>query len=123
LLRFYGFGVDEITSATSDGNLDLDIDPKLAWALQNRHVFPVNVNRASRAMLLRVPGLGTKTVGRILTTRRYRTLRYEDLTRMGASLRKARSFITASNWSPGGLTDSADLRARFAPPPEQLSLI
>lgn len=123
LLRFYGFGVDEITGATPDGNLDLDIDPKLAWALQNRHHFPVDVNRATREMLLRVPGLGTKTVGRILTTRRYRTLRYEDLTRMGASLRKARSFITASDWSPGGLTDSANLRARFAPPPEQLSLI
>ncbi|MCA1776835.1 MAG: putative DNA modification/repair radical SAM protein, partial [Loktanella sp.] len=123
LLRFYGFGVDEITGATPDGNLDLDIDPKLAWALQNRHHFPVDVNRATREMLLRVPGLGTKTVGRILTTRRYRTLRYEDLTRMGASLRKARSFITASDWSPGGLTDSANLRARFAAPPEQLSLI
>ena len=122
LLRFYGFDVSEITSARPDGNLDLEVDPKLAWALQNRHLFPVDVNRASREMLLRVPGFGTRSVGRILSTRRHRTLRYEDLQRLGASLKKARAFITAKDWSPGGLTDSADLRARFAPPPEQLSL-
>lgn len=122
LLRFYGFDVAEITSATSDGNLDLDIDPKLAWALQNRAAFPVDVNAASKDMLLRVPGFGTKTVQRILTTRRHRTLRYEDIQRMGASLKKAQAFITAAGWTPGSLTDSAHLRARFAPPPEQLSL-
>ena len=122
LLRFYGFEVDEITAARPDGNLDLEVDPKLAWALQNRHLFPVDVNRASREMLLRVPGFGTRSVGRILATRRHRTLRYADLQRLGASLKKARAFITARDWSPGGLTDSADLRARFAPPPEQLSL-
>jgi putative DNA modification/repair radical SAM protein len=122
LLRFYGFDVDEITAARSDGNLDLEVDPKLAWALQNRHLFPVDVNRASREMLLRVPGFGTRSVGRILSTRRQRTLRYADLQRLGAALKKARAFITARDWSPGGLTDSADLRSRFAPPPEQLSL-
>ena len=123
LLRFYGFNVDEITSARPDGNLDLDIDPKLAWALQNRALFPVDVNRASREMLLRVPGFGTKTVGRILQTRRQRTLRYEDLLRLGASLKKAQPFITALGWTPGSLTDTENLRARFAPPPEQLQLI
>ena len=122
LLRFYGFDVSEITAARPDGNLDLDMDPKLAWALQNRHLFPVDVNRAGRDMLLRVPGFGTRSVGRILATRRHRTLRYDDLQRLGASLKKARAFITAKDWSPGALTDSADLRARFAPPPEQLSL-
>ena len=122
LLRFYGFDVSEITAARPDGNLDLEVDPKLAWALQNRHLFPVDVNRASREMLLRVPGFGTRSVGRILSTRRQRTLRYADLQRLGASLKKARAFITAKDWSPGGLTDSANLRARFAPPPEQLSL-
>ncbi|WP_102107540.1 putative DNA modification/repair radical SAM protein [Oceaniglobus roseus] len=122
LLRFYGFDVNEITGSAKDGNLDLDIDPKLAWALANRHHFPLDVNRASREMLLRVPGFGTKTVGRILTTRRHRSLRYDDLTRMGAILKKARPFITLTDWSPGALTDSARLRAAFAPPPEQLSL-
>lgn len=123
LLRFYGFDVTEITAGRADGNLDLDIDPKLAWALQNRALFPVDVNRASRDMLLRVPGFGTKTVGRILQTRRQRTLRYEDLLRIGASLKKAQPFITALGWTPGALTDSANLRARYAPPPEQLQLI
>lgn len=123
LLRFYGFAVGEITAARTDGNLDLDIDPKLAWALQNRALFPVDVNRAGRDMLLRVPGFGTRTVARILQTRRHRSLRYDDLQRMGAALKKARAFIVAQDWRPGGLTDSADLRARFAPPPEQLQLI
>ncbi len=122
LIRFYGFDVSEITAARSDGNLDLEMDPKLAWALANRALFPVDVQRADREMLLRVPGFGTRTVGRILSTRRHRHLRYEDLTRMGAQLKKARPFITLRDWSPGALVDSADLRARFTPPPEQLEL-
>ena len=122
LLRFYGFDLAEITGTTKDGNLDLDIDPKLAWALAHRGLFPLDVNLAARDMLLRVPGFGVKTVNRILTTRRHRSLSYEDLARMGASMKKACAFITARGWSPGSLTDSADLRARFAPPPEQLSL-
>ena len=122
LMRFYGFDVAEITAGRTDGNLDLDIDPKLAWALQNRAQFPVDVNKASKEMLLRIPGFGTRTVGRILSTRRHRGLRYDDLLRMGASLKKAQAFITARDWTPGSLTDSANLRARFAPPPEQLSL-
>ena len=123
LMRFYGFDVAEITAARPDGNLDLDLDPKLAWALQNRHLFPVDVNRAPRELLLRVPGFGTKSVGRILQSRRHRTLRYEDLQRLGALVKKAQPFITAVGWTPGALTDSANLRARFAPPPEQLQLI
>ena len=57
LLRFYGFELGEITSVTEDGNLDLQIDPKLAWALAHRGLFPIDVNRDSREMLLRVPGL------------------------------------------------------------------
>ncbi|SFD13177.1 putative DNA modification/repair radical SAM protein [Tropicimonas isoalkanivorans] len=122
LLRFYGFSVDEITSTRPDGNLDLAIDPKLAWALAHRGLFPVDVQIADKALLLRVPGFGTRTVERILSTRRHRTLRYGDLQRMGALLKKAKPFITLRDWTPGALTDSADLRARFAPPPEQLSL-
>ncbi|QXT38378.1 putative DNA modification/repair radical SAM protein [Gymnodinialimonas ceratoperidinii] len=122
LLRFYDFQLDEITGATSGGNLDLDIDPKLAWALAHRGLFPLDVNTASREMLLRVPGFGVKTVNRILASRRQRTLRYEDIARLGASLKKARAFITAKGWTPGGLIDSTNLRGLFAPPPEQLSL-
>jgi len=123
LLRFYGFDVAEITAARPDGNLDLDLDPKLAWALVNRDRFPVEVQRADRETLLRVPGFGTRTVGRILSTRRHRSLRYADLQRMGAALKRARPFIVLRDWHPGSLTDSADLRARFAPPPEQLALL
>lgn len=122
LLRFYDFELHEITSATDQGNLDLSIDPKMAWALRNRHLFPMDVNRAERAMLLRIPGIGTRTVQRILSTRRHRTLRYDDLRRMGANLKHARPFITLLDWRPGTLAEMENLKARFAPPPEQLSL-
>ncbi|MBF9034630.1 putative DNA modification/repair radical SAM protein [Rhodobacterales bacterium HKCCE2091] len=123
LMRFYGFDATEITAARPDGNLELDLDPKLAWALAHRALFPVPVQTAERALLLRVPGFGTKTVDRILKTRRYRTIRYDDIRRMGANLKTARPFIALRDWSPGALTDSETLRARFAPPPEQLRLL
>ncbi|TIP33039.1 MAG: radical SAM protein, partial [Mesorhizobium sp.] len=74
LMRFYGFSQPEILAGSNDGMLDLAIDPKLAWALRNRGRFPVDVNRADREALLRVPGLGTKVVDRILQTRRHRRL-------------------------------------------------
>ncbi|THH35164.1 putative DNA modification/repair radical SAM protein [Aliishimia ponticola] len=122
LLRFYGFDVDEITSPRPTGDLDLEIDPKLAWALANRAHFPVDVNRAGRDMLLRVPGFGTRTVKRILTARRSGALRYGDLIRIGARMNTAKPFVTLPDWSPGALTDTDDLRARFTPAPQQLSL-
>ncbi|SHI51634.1 putative DNA modification/repair radical SAM protein [Wenxinia saemankumensis] len=122
LMRFYGFDATEITAQSADGNLDLAVDPKLAWALAHRERFPVDVNRAEKEVLLRVPGFGTKTVTRILATRRHRTLRWDDLARIGANLKSARPFVTLGDWRPGRLLDTADLRARFAPPAEQLSL-
>jgi putative DNA modification/repair radical SAM protein len=124
LMRFYGFSSPEIGEAATGGMLDLAIDPKLAWALNSREQFPVDVNRASREMLLRVPGLGVKAVDRIVSVRRYRTLRLEDVGRLTRSVEKVRPFITALDWTPGGLTDALDLRARIAPEraPEQLSL-
>ncbi|KQS55771.1 radical SAM protein [Brevundimonas sp. Leaf363] len=122
LMRFYGFSAPEIGSATTDGMLDLAVDPKLAWALKNRDQFPVDVNTAAREMLLRVPGLGVKSVDRIISVRRWRTLRLDDVGRMTRSLGSVRAFITTLDWTPGGLTDAADLRARLAPPAEQLSL-
>ncbi|WP_062762339.1 putative DNA modification/repair radical SAM protein [Falsirhodobacter sp. alg1] len=118
LLRFYGFDVGEIAGG---GMLDLDIDPKTAWALAHREAFPVDINRAPREVLLRVPGFGVRTVDRVLAARRRGAVRYEHLLAMGAILKKARPFITMPGWSPRGL-DAVDLRARFAPPPEQLSL-
>ncbi len=122
LMRFYGFEADEITEKQGD-MLDLAVDPKLSWALQNRHLFPVDPNRAARDMLLRVPGFGTKTVSRVLNARRTKTLRYDDLTRIGANMKNARSFITLSDWTPGQSLDADSLRNRFAPPPEQLQLL
>lgn len=123
LLRFYGFSADEIATGAQEGHLDLEVDPKLAWALRHRGLFPLDVNRAPREMLLRVPGFGVRTVDRIVAARRTRTLRFEDVARLGALTKKARPFISLPGWSPRGLADSADLRARFAPPPEQLSLL
>jgi len=120
-MRFYGFDATEITAGT-DGNLDLAIDPKLSWALRNRHAFPVDPMRADREALLRVPGFGTKTVNRIIAARRHRRLRWDDLVRMGANMKNARPFVTLLDWTPGALLDAPDLVARFAPQPEQLSL-
>ncbi|MAY63722.1 MAG: putative DNA modification/repair radical SAM protein [Rhizobiales bacterium] len=122
LYRFYGFSVDEITEGREDGMLDLDLDPKLAWALGNRDRFPVDINTADREMLLRVPGLGQKVVKSILSARRQRRLTLEDLKRLGASLRKVKPFVTAGGWSPIKLIDRSDLRDMFAPQPEQLAL-
>ena len=78
LLRFYGFARRRDRAARrADGMLDLEIDPKLAWALRNRQRFPVDVNRRRREMLLRVPGLGKRAVDRIVAARRHRRLRLD----------------------------------------------
>ncbi len=122
LMRFYGFSAPEIGEAATDGMLDLAIDPKLAWALNRREQFPVDVNTASRELLLRVPGLGVKSVDRIVAVRRWRTLRLEDIARLCRGIDKVRPFIVALDWTPGGLTDAADLRARIAPDPAPVQM-
>jgi len=122
LMRFYQYEADEIARGTTDGFLDLDIDPKLSWALHNRDKFPLDVNRAPREMLLRVPGFGLKTVDRIVAARKDQNLRFGDLVRIGALMQKAKPFISVPDWSPRGLTDSRDLRARFLPRAGQLAL-
>ena len=100
LLRYYGFSQPELASSMPAGHLDLALDPKTVWALANREHFPVDVNTAERAALLRVPGLGVRVVKRILSTRRQRRLRYADLEAMGARLGRARYFITALDYRP-----------------------
>ncbi|MFC7475486.1 putative DNA modification/repair radical SAM protein [Dankookia sp. GCM10030260] len=116
LLRFYGFELDEIMAGGEDGNLDLGIDPKLAWALKHRERFPVDVNRAPREMLLRVPGLGAKTVDRLLSARRHRGIRSDDLARLRLPLAKLLPFLVTADHQPrGGLLDRADLRRIVAP--------
>jgi putative DNA modification/repair radical SAM protein len=123
LMRFYGFTPKEVVSATdSDGMLPLDIDPKLAWALKFRESFPVDLNRAPREMLLRVPGLGTKAVGRILSSRRWRAITLADVARLTVSIAKMRPFIVTSDWRPTLLTDRVDLKALITPKAEQMEL-
>jgi putative DNA modification/repair radical SAM protein len=123
LMRFYGFAPKEVQSAADDsGMLPLDIDPKLAWALNFRESFPVDVNRAPKETLLRIPGLGTKAVERILSSRRWRTLRLDDVARLTVSIAKVRPFITTADWRPTLLTDRSDLRALVAPKRQQLEL-
>lgn len=123
LMRFYGFDQAEIFDGNPTGMLDLEVDPKLAWALAHRAMFPVDVNRAPREALLRVPGLGTRVVDRIVATRRFRRLRIEDVGRLCRSLKAVRPFIVAEGWSPGHSTDAQHLRKRLVPKPVQLSLL
>ena len=122
LFRFYGFEANEIAEDLPGGMLDLDIDPKLSWALRHRARFPVDANTASREMLLRIPGLGTKTVDRIIASRRHRILRLDDIARLSGSVRRARPFIVTADHRPVRELDRLDLRAVLAPRPEQLSL-
>ena len=123
LFRFYGFQTNEILSASVDGMLDLDIDPKLSWALKHREWFPMDINRASKSQLMRVPGLGARTVEKLLSARRLTRLNLQDLAKLAPSVKKLLPFVETADWSPGGLTDSENLRARYAPPPEQLTLL
>jgi putative DNA modification/repair radical SAM protein len=122
LMRFYGFSHDEIVGA-DDGMLALDIDPKLAWALRHRERFPVDLNRAPKELMLRVPGLGVSSVDRLLQARRARMLRLDDLARLRVPLKKVLPFVAL----PGGIggaraLDGTDLAARLRPASRQVSL-
>ena len=143
LIRFYGFAHDEIVPVpvgdgadasvgasattgagmgTAPGMLALDIDPKLAWALAHRDQFPVDVNRAPREMLLRVPGLGVKAVMRILQARRVRRVRADDLLRLHVPLKKVMPFVLLADHHPGATLDAMDLATRLTPAPVQAEL-
>lgn len=99
LLRFYNYRVEEITPE-SVPNLDLKIDPKTSWALRNPEFFPVDINRASRYELLRIPGIGIRTVDRILSIRRFSKIKYSDLQRLRVAMKKAQHFIITADYSP-----------------------
>jgi putative DNA modification/repair radical SAM protein len=124
LMRSYGFSLPELRASMPTGKLDLDVDPKTQWALAHRERFPVDVNRAPREELLRVPGLGVRVVNRILATRRLRSLRIADLTRLGGRLSRARHFIVTADHRPAlDAASSESFRARIAAPvPQQQSL-
>lgn len=123
LLRSYGYSANELLEGP--GDLALDIDPKLAWALQHREVFPLDLNRAEPAMIARIPGIGIRTTKRLVELRRQRRIRYEDLTRLRCVLAKARPFIITSDYHPRqSETSSVALREqlRDRPQPQQMAL-
>jgi putative DNA modification/repair radical SAM protein len=119
LLRFYGFKVGEIATPERP-NLELDIDPKLAWALLHREQFPVDVNRAPREMLLRIPGIGVRTVNRIVQTRRLHSLSMHDLKKLRVAWNRARFFVTTNDYKPRPQDlEAAALRERFTQPEQR----
>jgi putative DNA modification/repair radical SAM protein len=123
LLRSYGYKADELLSGP--GDLALDIDPKLAWALENRSVFPLDLNRAEPALIARIPGIGLRTTKRLVELRRQRRIRYEDLTRLRCVLAKAKPFFITSDYHPQQAEMSTLLlrdQLRDRPQPQQLGL-
>ncbi len=122
LMRFYGFEASEIVADT-DQNLSLEMDPKLAWALANRHFFPIDVNLASREELLRVPGIGARNVKRILDIRVYKALRSEDLKKLRVAWSRAKYFVvTADSNAELANLDKSNLQTKLKPASTQLML-
>jgi putative DNA modification/repair radical SAM protein len=93
LLRFYGFNVQELVSPEQP-LLDMDIDPKLAWALRNMHLFPMDINKAELPLIKRIPGIGIQSANKIVAARRFTRLTWDHLKKIGISFNKARYFIT-----------------------------
>lgn len=122
LIRYYGFQPRELTTE-DEPDLPLDVDPKLAWALRHRELFPVDVDRAPRELLLRVPGLGVRSVDRIVQARRHGRISLADLARLKVPLRRCAPFLlTHDNFrAPARALDRASLLARVRPP-QQLAL-
>ena len=96
LLRFYGFSVNEILD-TDHPNLEMDIDPKLMWALRNLNHFPVDINKAESRMLARIPGIGMGSVQKIINGRKFRNLSWDHLKKMGVALNRAKYFIICNS--------------------------
>ncbi len=123
LYRFYDFSVDDIVAATDGGMFDLQLDPKLAWALKHRERFPIDINSAPREALLRIPGLGVKSVDHILRVRRFGALDLAAVGKLTRSVKTLQRFVAARGWHPGGALDSAHLAAAVRPADRQLSLL
>lgn len=95
LLRFYDFKADEILDE-KDPFVDPLLDPKTNWAIKNSHFFPIEINKASYKDLLRVPGIGVTSAKRIVMTRKYSTIRYEHLKKLGIVIKRAKYFIVVN---------------------------
>lgn len=124
LLRFYKFKANELLGET-ESNFDLDFDPKMNWALNNIHRFPIEINSADYDMLLRVPGIGVKSAMRIIRQRNIVRIKYEDLKKIGVVTKRARFFITCNGKYYGGKKlEPQIIKNELNPKPkyEQLSL-
>ncbi|SAI28623.1 putative DNA modification/repair radical SAM protein [Bordetella ansorpii] len=124
LMRGYGFQAEELFQ--TKGDLPLDIDPKLAWALANRQAFPVDLNRAPLRLIARVPGIGMRNAQRLVELRRLRAIRYQDLILLRCAIEKVKRFIVAQDYRPSlAEPPSEQLRRALAPlpAPQQLSLL
>lgn len=119
LMRFYQFTADEILSENTP-NFNPYLDPKCNWAIQNPHRFPIDVNKASRAELLRVPGIGPKSADRILTARKTGRLTLEGLKRIGVVLKRAQYFILTGDM-PRGLRAGQETIVRALIDPDVFS--
>lgn len=135
LIRFYGFNADELLPkhSTQEQMLRLDVDPKLDWALRHRDRFPVDINRASKESLLRIPGLGPQTVDKIIQARRQCRLGIDDVLKLRGSIKKSLPFISCRDYHPQKSRsdstlpslekDTSQLYARFADGSPQMSLL
>ncbi|NHZ98084.1 putative DNA modification/repair radical SAM protein [Massilia sp. CCM 8734] len=122
LMRSYGFNAAELLPAA--GNLALDIDPKLAWALAHREHFPMDLNLAEETMIARVPGIGLRNAKRLVELRRLRRIRYADLTRLRCSMKKIAPFIVTADYRPASDTTASEVlrRSMAEHSPRQLDL-
>ena len=116
LLRLYGFKADELLTSQKP-QFDIHLDPKTAWALNNLHLFPIEINRAPYEMLIRVPGIGLKGARKIVSSRRIAPLQFEDLKKLGIVLKRAQYFITCHTKYYGQVDlDEEKIRRVLAPP-------
>ncbi|TBV02861.1 putative DNA modification/repair radical SAM protein [Phytopseudomonas dryadis] len=121
LMRGYGFKAAELLDGP--GNLALDIDPKLAWALNNRQHFPVDLNRADVSLIARIPGIGVLSAQRLVDLRRQKRIRFADLGRLRCALEKAKPFIVTQDYRPAQATrESLVLRQQLSETPRQMGL-
>jgi putative DNA modification/repair radical SAM protein len=123
LLRFYGFTTGEIVDERSP-SLAEDMDPKAAWALRNMRLFPMDVNKADYEQILRIPGIGVRSARRIVTARRARRLRHEDLKKLGVVMKRASHFLTCDGRAEGMITSPERIRLSLLDKPvrQQLTL-
>lgn len=122
LLRSYGFRAEELFQ--DKGDLPLDIDPKLSWALSHRDVFPVDLNRAPERLIARVPGIGIRNAKRLVELRQMRAIRYQDLIRLRCSIRTLQPFVVVQDYRPGLAEATSDkLHRMLSSNPQQLSLL